>query len=699
MGRIEIVLRQRGDWPEVRDRLSRACGLANFSLARRGAARRRRAHRRHRRASAARRRSPSFRVDRAARRQAVCRCPRRSSSGSIGRRVQDARGWKVDLSNPAFVIGVEIVPGEAFYYFGKERGPGGLPIGHVGPRRGAAVRRHRLAGRGVADDEARLPRDARPLSQLSVPVAHVAGQGARAGAAADALSAALASVSRAVRRAAAPDHAERARSAARRRLSPHDVADRRAHRAGRARAGAGHRRRRRPGRVADAREPRGHLGGDDAAGPAAARSAWTRKRSRPRRNGSAPITISIIPDEDCCTLFTPRHPATRRHGWREWRPPRRRWPIERDGRRRGRPRPSSSSVPLPGEAVIVPRHALRSSRSSPSDCATGRLSRRAARSGSPAVEVTVWLQSAERRQPGSARSKRFSAPTPALLQHQCKTIPRDSLHLPGPDLVDRLFALTDRIAARARRAAADAQHRAARRHRLTCPSCRSTRASSTRPARRLRRTRRTSIPRTSSSWRSRAAATPWRRRSACSDRWRAGTRTRSRSCSRSTTTSSSRTRTPTIRSGSPASSRRSTWARRRSARRSTSGRPNRSGSSQEVSEMFQQAHELGHVHGAVVLHAQPGLQDQGRRLSPVRGSHRAGQPPRRDDRRRHHQAEAAGEQRRLHRGQLRQDAQGRVLAADVRQSDRPDALSGRQLLHGPRAADQLGRRVGRRRAT
>jgi class I fructose-bisphosphate aldolase len=31
-----------------------------------------------------------------------------------------------------------------------------------------------------------------------------------------------------------------------------------------------------------------------------------------------------------------------------------------------------------------------------------------------------------------------------LLQHECKTIPRESLHLPGPDLVDRLYAQTDR---------------------------------------------------------------------------------------------------------------------------------------------------------------------------------------------------------------------------------------------------------------
>jgi len=31
-----------------------------------------------------------------------------------------------------------------------------------------------------------------------------------------------------------------------------------------------------------------------------------------------------------------------------------------------------------------------------------------------------------------------------LLEHQCKTIPKESLHLPGPDSVDRLFAPSDR---------------------------------------------------------------------------------------------------------------------------------------------------------------------------------------------------------------------------------------------------------------
>src|SRR6202049_178917 len=33
-----------------------------------------------------------------------------------------------------------------------------------------------------------------------------------------------------------------------------------------------------------------------------------------------------------------------------------------------------------------------------------------------------------------------------LLQHQCKTIPKESLHLPGPDYVDRIYAGSDRPA-------------------------------------------------------------------------------------------------------------------------------------------------------------------------------------------------------------------------------------------------------------
>ena len=85
---------------------------------------------------------------------------------------------------------------------------------------------------------------------------------------------------------------------------------------------------------------------------------------------------------------------------------------------------------------------------------------------------------------------------------------------------------------------------------------------------------------------------------------------------------------------------------------------------QEVAAMFQQAHELGHVHRALVLHAQRRVQDEGHGLPPGRRPDRTGEPSRRDDRGRHHQAEAArGVHRRLHGAELRQDAQGGLLAS------------------------------------
>jgi tRNA uracil 4-sulfurtransferase len=38
----------------------------------------------------------------------------------------------VDLTRPSLVIWIEIVPGEAFYHFRKQPGPGGLPVGTSG---------------------------------------------------------------------------------------------------------------------------------------------------------------------------------------------------------------------------------------------------------------------------------------------------------------------------------------------------------------------------------------------------------------------------------------------------------------------------------------------------------------------------------------------------------------------------------------
>jgi class I fructose-bisphosphate aldolase len=50
----------------------------------------------------------------------------------------------------------------------------------------------------------------------------------------------------------------------------------------------------------------------------------------------------------------------------------------------------------------------------------------------------------ERADLGMARIESILADDAALLTHQCKTIPKDALHLPGPDFLDRVMAATDR---------------------------------------------------------------------------------------------------------------------------------------------------------------------------------------------------------------------------------------------------------------
>lgn len=130
MGRIEIVLGSEEVWPEVRDRLGRVFGLANFSLARRvpldlGAI-----------GDALIRDLPTGQVEsfRVSVRRADKRFPMSSPEVEriLGRRVQEARGWPVNLSRPAMTIGVELLPTEAYYYFDKHPGPGGLPVGTAG---------------------------------------------------------------------------------------------------------------------------------------------------------------------------------------------------------------------------------------------------------------------------------------------------------------------------------------------------------------------------------------------------------------------------------------------------------------------------------------------------------------------------------------------------------------------------------------
>jgi thiamine biosynthesis protein ThiI len=50
----------------------------------------------------------------------------------VGGRIKEARGWTVNLAHPELKIHVEALTDEAFYYFGKEPGAGGLPSGTSG---------------------------------------------------------------------------------------------------------------------------------------------------------------------------------------------------------------------------------------------------------------------------------------------------------------------------------------------------------------------------------------------------------------------------------------------------------------------------------------------------------------------------------------------------------------------------------------
>jgi tRNA uracil 4-sulfurtransferase len=131
VGRIEIVLGEDSDWDAVRDRVSRIFGIANFAQAGR-APLDLDAIAQQILGDLGEREPKTFRVS-------VKRADKRFPMTSpqiereIGGRVKAARGWTVDLENPAFTIHVEALTNEAFYYFGKERGAGGMPVG-VGGR-------------------------------------------------------------------------------------------------------------------------------------------------------------------------------------------------------------------------------------------------------------------------------------------------------------------------------------------------------------------------------------------------------------------------------------------------------------------------------------------------------------------------------------------------------------------------------------
>jgi thiamine biosynthesis protein ThiI len=130
VGRLEIELGERSSWDEVRGRVKQVFGIANFSYAGRAP------HDFNALASAiladlGDRQPASFSV-RA--RRSDKRLPFTSPQieREIGGMIKQAKGWNVDLDDPALTIHIEMLPEYAFYFFGKEPGAGGLPTGTGG---------------------------------------------------------------------------------------------------------------------------------------------------------------------------------------------------------------------------------------------------------------------------------------------------------------------------------------------------------------------------------------------------------------------------------------------------------------------------------------------------------------------------------------------------------------------------------------
>lgn len=130
MGRIEITLASPEQWPAVRERVSKVFGAGNFAKAGRAPLDIDKIA-----AAILQDLDPSdpesFRVSV---RRADKRFPMTSPQveREIGGRIKEARGWRVDLSHADLTIHVEMLTNDAFYYFGKDRGAGGLPVGSSG---------------------------------------------------------------------------------------------------------------------------------------------------------------------------------------------------------------------------------------------------------------------------------------------------------------------------------------------------------------------------------------------------------------------------------------------------------------------------------------------------------------------------------------------------------------------------------------
>ena len=288
----------------------------------------------------------------------------------------------------------------------------------------------------------------------------------------------------------------------------------------------------------------------------------------------------------------------------------------------------------------------------------------------------------------------------ALLTHESKGIPKDDLHLPGPDFVDRVFARQRPAAPGAAQPAVACSTTAASAAPATCRSCRSTRASSTRPRRRSRRTRststRTNIVELAIEGGCNAVATTFGVLGIVSRAVRPPHPVHRQDQPQR---AADATRTSSTRSCSARSSRRTTWARPASAPPSTSAPTSRRARSRRSARRSPRRTSSGMFtvlwcylrntafkKDGVDYHVAADLTGQANHLGVT--------------------IEADIIKQKLPENNGGYNAfkgygktqQARLRRADDRPPDRPHALAGRELLHGPHRPDQQRRRVqGRER--
>ncbi len=130
MGRIEIVLGPSAGYEAVSERLRHVFGIANFSKAGR-AARDLESVASAVLADLEGHRPVTFRVS-AKRGDKTFPMTSPQLERELGARIVERFGWPVKLERPEMVVTVEVLPNRIFYSFGKEKGAGGMPTGVSG---------------------------------------------------------------------------------------------------------------------------------------------------------------------------------------------------------------------------------------------------------------------------------------------------------------------------------------------------------------------------------------------------------------------------------------------------------------------------------------------------------------------------------------------------------------------------------------